>query len=288
LNFIKNCVKYCLAVDGPQPGFDIKGLFERIEREDLSGRLAEFEQAIGRQPGEFISTIARLLFRAYVEYSPTATRDANILRLFPAIWAMSAEETRTQLGSEFVRVRLNTTNDQAARAWSLIQLVEGSSYLPDDVLSRYFNQFSDALVSAHNGAYNFYNEAEPAQNLLSLGSRVPPGARDKYVRAVATCFLGNPYGVSFTALPSFTTMLERFDAELVKVLLQALLADPDLRTTLLSELPAGRLPEMLQLVASRISSEDGHRTMEFFMTKTPRQIVEYFSTRTMNEARAAR
>jgi hypothetical protein len=288
LNFVKNCVKYSLAVDGPQPGFDIKGLFERIENEDLTARLPEFEQAIARQPVDSTSTIARLLFRAYVEFFPTATRDANILRLFPHIWHVSTEQTRAQLGSEFVRIRLNGTNDQAGRAWSLIQLVQGASYLPDDFLARYFDQLSDALLSAHNGVDNFYNEVEPAQRLLSLGARVPSSARSKYVRAVAVCFLGNHYGVSFAALPSLTTMLERFDAELVKVLLRQLLVDPDLRTTLLSERPAQRLPALLQLVESRISTEDGRRTMEFFTTKAPRQIVEYFNTLGLTAAGVAR
>jgi len=288
LNFIKNCVKYCLAVVGPEPGFDIKGLFERIESEDLTGRFAELEHAIARQPAESISTVARLLFLAYVEFSPTATRDANILKLFPSIWTSTSDATRTQLGGEFARVRFNGMNDQAGRAWSLLQLVQGAGYLPDELLARYFNAFSDELVAVHNGADNFYHEAEPAERLLGLGARVPSSARGKYVRAVAICFLGNHWGVSFTALPFLTTMLERFDAELVKVLLRALLLDPDLRTTLLSAQPAQRLPELLRLVASRISSDDGRRTMEFFLAKTPQQIVEYFNTRPMSEARAAR
>jgi hypothetical protein len=279
LNFIKNCIKYCLMVDGPTAGLDIQRLMDLVESEDLEDRLHELENALTEMPAE-APTLVRLLFRRYVEPRVEARADANILRLFPVAWARADDDTRKAIGEEFVSVRLNGTSDQAQRAFGLLQWARGLSYLPPSVLSRYIIRASQSLLDAHNAFGNFHAEVRPAQYLADFGSNIPVQARDIYVRAIAICFLGNPYGVSTGAVQHLEGMLSKLDVQLVSKLFDLLRSDPDLRSTLMSSKPAERLPRLVALVRDRISRLEDRQFVEKITNLSPDEISRFFSRRT--------
>jgi hypothetical protein len=73
----------------------------------------------------------------------------------------------------------------------------------------------DLLSSAHHGFDNFYNEPTPARRVLELAGEkgdVPDPVRNRYIRVVVDCFLGNGYGVSAAAVGSYEKMLARFSS----------------------------------------------------------------------------
>jgi hypothetical protein len=76
------------------------------------------------------------------------------------------------------------------------------------------------LLSVHNGFNNFYNEPPFAERLASLASqnKIPESARIDFVNAVVTCAIGNPWGVSREALPTYQSMIRSFSPAEIRIM----------------------------------------------------------------------
>lgn len=83
------------------------------------------------------------------------------------------------------------------------------------------NELTDSLLSAHNGIDNFYNEPEPALNLLTKLSNAEylsvvkkyPFSNKKIINTVMQCIIGNSYGYSRAAQDSLHSILKLFDID---------------------------------------------------------------------------
>ncbi len=78
------------------------------------------------------------------------------------------------------------------------------------------------LLSVHNDWNNFHNEPPFAQRLAQLTKDigVPVSAQAVFVEAVVTCGIGNTYGVSHAALPSYHSMVKSFSPNEIKIMLE--------------------------------------------------------------------
>jgi hypothetical protein len=75
-----------------------------------------------------------------------------------------------------------------------------------------FYRAVERLWNVHNGMNNFYNEPPFAERLLELSRHgaVPETAQEQFVQVVACCNVGNGYGVSNAAVPSYEQMIRSF------------------------------------------------------------------------------
>lgn len=80
-----------------------------------------------------------------------------------------------------------------------------------------------------------------------------------YVKAVVICYLENPYGVSWAALPALDQMIASFDSILATRAVELIQSDAELQSTLISHAPAARLGDLLRRIRDRISDP---RTLE--------------------------
>ena len=92
------------------------------------------------------------------------------------------------------------------------------------------------LLRVHNDWHNFYNEPPFAERLqqVTTGLAVPESAQDVFVEGVVTAGVGNIYGVSNAALPSYRAMVRSFSPREIRIML--------------------RLPKSTSLVASRLKT----------------------------------
>lgn len=151
-------------------------------------------------------------------------------------------------------------------------------HLPDALLVSSVKRDSQALLDAHNGFNNFYQEVEPARKLATYGSAIPGAARETYTKAVVQCFLGNLYGVSYKAEPYIIEMIDGFDEDLIRRSVALVESDPDLRVALMSPRPAERLKLLLQrfepLVSNKLSE---WLTVRRYLDMDPVSIAAEFS-----------
>jgi hypothetical protein len=111
---------------------------------------------------------------------------------------------------------------------------------------------------------NFYNEAAPAQKLLDLvggHGDVPSAVRDLYVRTATEMFIGNGFGVSWAADPSYQEMLKRFSPSDAGTALR-MLSDVAFSSLLASSVGASRWAQLLDLLDSKLTSNTDRKLME--------------------------
>ncbi|WP_198926337.1 hypothetical protein, partial [Acidithiobacillus caldus] len=75
-----------------------------------------------------------------------------------------------------------------------------------------FYRAIDRLWGVHNGMNNFYNELPFAERLLELSRQgaVPETVQEHFVQVVVCCNVGNGYGVSWSAAPSYEQIIRAF------------------------------------------------------------------------------
>ena len=78
-----------------------------------------------------------------------------------------------------------------------------------------------SLLRVHDGWDNFYNEPPFADRLAELtrGVAIPDSAQGAFVEAVVLCGIGNTYGVSAGAMPSYRAMIKAFSPREIGIML---------------------------------------------------------------------
>jgi len=165
-------------------------------------------------PTDRADTLAAGLFGLYTDVKRTAVVAHNVRLLWPEIWDIVSDDARHAFGTRHGRFQASAETGQAIAARELLDLVDGTGYLPEKIRVVEIGTAIDALMMAHNGWDNFYNEPAPAralENLIGPEGHVPDALSTKYVCAIVTTFLGNGHGVSDAALPSYNRLLGVLD-----------------------------------------------------------------------------
>jgi len=183
---------------------------DRLDAAQVASTSAFFEDL----PPDRADTLAAGLFGLYIDPKRVAVVADNVRLLWPELWDFVSDDARYGFGTRYGRFQANAEMDQATAARELLDLVDGAAYLPDPIRVVEIDAAIDALVAAHNGWDNFYNEVAPAKRLAQLiGTHgdVPQSIEKKYLGAVVGAYLGNGSGVSTGAIPSYTQMLGALD-----------------------------------------------------------------------------
>jgi hypothetical protein len=151
------------------------------------------------------------LFGLYVDPARTALVADNVLLLWPDLWPYISEEGRQRFGLRLGRhlASLDITEAKAAR--ELLDLVDGTAYLPKKNWVVEVDAAIDALLAAHAGHNNFHTEPAPARMLAGLvrnRREMPSGIEAKYLYALVDVYLGNDHGVSWSAESIYRELLE--------------------------------------------------------------------------------
>ncbi|MGX5653177.1 hypothetical protein ACWKWC_00185 [Geodermatophilus nigrescens] len=208
--------------------------------------------------GERANTLARGFVGLYLDPQRTPTIADNVRRLWPRLWEHVSEDTRGGFGVQYARLRASADSGPAEAARELLDLVGGTSYLPPELRAAELDAALDNLMAIHHGWNNFYLEGAPAATVERLvGERgdVPAQLEQKYVRTVVELYLGNGYGVAFSAEDIYQRLVERFTVRMARRALRAFTHEgiSSLLTTTSARRQWSRLLDVLEpkVVASR-------------------------------------
>jgi hypothetical protein len=124
---------------------------------------------------------------------------ANINVLLPVIWDKLRDAERWQIGQTYAEAYAGGKASTVSGLKSALLKVRGFDYVPENLRSETFVKAAEAVVKAHEGLNNFYNEAAPVSNLAKLGSTIPTPALPACATALLSVCLGNRYGVAWSA-----------------------------------------------------------------------------------------
>lgn len=138
---------------------------------------------------------------------------ANINVLLPAIWEKLRDAERWQVGQTYAETYASGKSIAVSGLKSALLKVRGFDYVPENLRSETFIKAAEAVIKAHEGLNNFYNEAAPVSNLVKLGSTIPTPAIPACATALLCVCLGNRYGVAWSAQADASRLLSNFSPD---------------------------------------------------------------------------
>jgi hypothetical protein len=261
---------------------------ERLDAEQVASTSAFFEDL----PPDRADTLAAGLFGLYVDPKRTAIVADNVRLLWTELWDFVSDDARYGFGTRYGRFQANAETDQATAARELLDLIDGAAYLPDQIRVVEIDAAIDALVAAHNGWDNFYNEVAPAKRLAQLiGTHgdVPQSVEKKYVRAVVGAYLGNGSGVSNAAIPSYNQMLGALDPRQAGRALRAF-TNPDIGSLLRTQVGRRQWSNLLGLLEPKLTRASDRALYDAIkaFTGTPDQLRSDSNIQRLAEIRRRR
>lgn len=244
----------------------------RLDDQALRDAAVFFDQL----PDDRADTLGNGLFGLYVDPSRGPATADNIRRLWPALWPFLGEETRLRYGVRCARSGASLDHGPATAARELLELVDGTSYLPEDLRAAELDAALDNLISAHNAMNNFYNEGAPARQveaLVGASGAVPAAVARKYTRTLVEMFLGNGYGISYAADPIYRRLLELLDPYEARQALRAF-TDPGVSSLLWNSSAQRQWSQLLDILEPKLTRRSDRDILSAIraFTGTPDQL----------------
>lgn len=195
---------------------EIKRLLANIKTNNVSDTDArQIASFFLNLPQEQANILASGLFGIYTRLETTQQTRQNIHKLLPHLWDIVDEQARQQFGIKYARFVANNAQEEAQLSRQFLELVSGTSYIPDGLRAAEIDTAIENLLQIHRGWDNFHNEPTFARVLLRLigeNGQVPVQISNKYVLALVEVYLTHGNGVAVNAEPIYMSLIERFDS----------------------------------------------------------------------------
>lgn len=224
----------------------------KMEPAELNNAALFFKE----MPLDRANTLANGLFGLYTSAERSPWLADNIRLLWPKIWPFISEETRYSYGLRNARAAANADTAFVKASRELLDLVDGTAYLTEELRAIELTDALQILINAHHSFDNFYAEAAPARAVASLigeNGNVPESVRTTYIRTIVECFLGNGYGVSHAAEPEYIKLINRFSTEDAAYSLR-IFTDPIFQSLLNTPSGSERWPLFVELIKPKLIS----------------------------------
>ena len=132
---------------------------------------------------------------------------ANTNVIIPRLWPMLRDTEKWQVGRAYAEVYSEGRKTSASGLKQALMKVQGFDFVPENLRSDAFVKAAEAILRAHDGMNNFYNEPSPTRRLAQLGTSIPIRALPACMTALLSVLLGNIYGASYDALPVASAIL---------------------------------------------------------------------------------
>lgn len=138
---------------------------------------------------------------------------ANTNILIPAIWKNLRDTEKWQIGHTYAEAYSDGKASAVSGLKSALLKVKGFDFVPENLRSDTFVAAAEAVIRAHDGLNNFYNEHAPVRKLAKLGTTIPAPALPACITSLLCVVLGNYYGVAWSAEAEATAILKKLSAD---------------------------------------------------------------------------
>lgn len=255
-DWLETCIREVITLPHNNVVAEIKKLVVNVQAARLdSTYLAQTAVFFKELPIEKADTLAIGLFGVYTDIGAEPHTLDNIRDLWPKLWAYISDDTRFWAGTRLGRFMADADHAQAVLARQLIDLAQGSSYLPEAVKVSEMAEAIEELMDVHLALNNFYNEPRVARRLAELVGQhgsVPTNLVRQYVKTVVTVFLTNGNGEVFAADPIYLDLIGRFDPQQASLALRSF-AKAEISSQLQRPLSRTKWDELLDVLDVKIT-----------------------------------
>ncbi|WP_326693365.1 MULTISPECIES: hypothetical protein [unclassified Streptomyces] len=255
-DWLETCIREVITLPHNNVVAEIKKLVVNVQAVRLdSTYLAQTAVFFKELPTEKADTLAIGLFGVYTTIGAEPHTLDNIRDLWPKLWPYISDDTRFWAGTRLGRFLADADHAQAVLARQLIDLAQGSSYLPEAVKVTELAEAIEELMDVHLAVNNFYNEPRVARRLAELVGQhgsVPANLVRQYVKTLVTVFLTNGNGEVFAADPIYLDLIGRFDPHQASLALRSF-ANAEISSQLQRPLSRTKWDELLNVLDVKIT-----------------------------------
>lgn len=211
---LKTCIKSVLG----RPKIEVAKKFvdfrEALEREAIP-ESSQYIEMLNSSPYFFKKlTVSVLMNGAKKNIGANLEHTlANINILIPATWPQLRDTEKWQIGYAYAEAYADGKTTVVSGIKSALLKVKGFDFVPENLRSDTFVKAAEAILRAHDGMNNFYNEAAPVNNLVKLGTTIPTPALPACITALLSVVMGNSYGTAWAAESEALKILSKISVD---------------------------------------------------------------------------
>ena len=231
ISFLSRCQKHALSSKQNPKGVDTKKLLSSLDGSRFSkDQKEEWENRIKGTFDAQRQLIFGMLHGVYCDPDTGEEGRVNALTICQSLRDDFTPKTQSLLLDRHQDYRAKGDEKRHLASQQFFEKVGLMSLLNDAEIHSLITSASRNLLRVHNNWDNFYNEPPFAERLeqLTKDVGVPESAQAQFVEAVITCGIGNPYGVSNSAMPHYRAMVKSFSPREIGIMLKL----PNGQTTL--------------------------------------------------------
>jgi len=257
ITWLETCIKEVISLPLPTGVVEIKRLLSNIKTNSISEEEAK-QIAIfflDLTPDQS-NNLASGFFGIYTHADTSVQTRENIHKLLPRLWNRVHESTRYQFGINYGKFIANNEQQAQLRSRQFLNIVSGTSYIPEGLLAAEIDTKIDDLVSAHRASGNFYSEPPFARELQrSVGDEgnVPAQIKEKYTLALVEVFLTNGNNYAWNADPIYRSLINQFDESQALTTVLSF-ENPQIKKKFQHSLCSKQYRELLSMMKTKVSA----------------------------------
>ncbi|MDF1778317.1 MAG: hypothetical protein P1V13_19990 [Rhizobiaceae bacterium] len=200
LQCVKVCVQSVLGLDKVEAAQSFVDFRERLSTVTLASDAPEIVQLLS-SPYFYKKTCISILLNILKSGKGAALENGsrNTSTIIPKVWAELKGPERWQIGQAYSELFNEGKSSAIKTLHGVLVSTSGFDYVPESLRSNSFTKAAHAVLTAHQGMDNFYNEPRPMKELAAMGSSIPGPAFANVMTATLAIKLGNRYGFSWGA-----------------------------------------------------------------------------------------
>lgn len=217
ISWLETCIKEVINLPNSDITIEIGRLLKNLKEKELGiVEIQALTTFICNLTQEKVNALASGLYGTYTRKETEQFVRENIRNVFTLLWERIDEDIKNDFGIKYARFAVNGDGEEAKHARELLELVNGQSYLPEQIRTTELDTVLNQLYEAHNSPINnFYKEPTFALQLERLvgKNKIPSQLNNKFVSVLVDAFITNGNGVCFDADPIYLRLISQFSQE---------------------------------------------------------------------------
>lgn len=222
LAFLNRCARHALTNERNPVGVDIQAFIDALKAGRFSrGQLDTWRTRVTNTFEAQREALIGMLHGIYCDPGSDEEARVNALAVCDQFKASLTPKVRSDLVDRHQEYKAKGDEARSRASQLFFEKLGLLGVLGNTELHAIITKASANLRSVHNAFNNFYNEPPFAERLAALtsGTGVPETAQYEFVSTVVTCAIGNGYGISHAAMPSYERMIKSFSPSEVSIML---------------------------------------------------------------------
>jgi hypothetical protein len=211
--FLNRCVSYALADASSPKGVDIGSFISAVKNSRFNAnQCSTWVQRLRETHDAQRQMLIGMVHGIYCDPNTSEPSRLNSLDICNALKEGLTASLRSDLVNKHSEYAAKGDEPRHTASLQFFEKLGLLILLNESEQHAVFYRAVDRLWNVHNAMNNFYNEPPFAERLLELSRQgaVPETVQEQFVQVVVCCNVGNGYGVSNAAVPSYEQIIKSF------------------------------------------------------------------------------